>query len=301
MNRVREIIHCDSIHKQGFQGKGIGIAILDTGICRHPDFDNRIAAFKDIVNGKAGLYDDSGHGTHVSGIAGGSGSAISIYRGIAPQANIISVKVLDNRGNGSITDVLKGIDWIVANRAKYNIRIINISVGMTPKQGDEEKARVLLKGVEYAWDKGFVVVTAAGNNGPKDYSITTPGISGSVITVGSSDDEKIKDRSNGTRTNYSSRGPTLSCICKPDIVCPGSNIVACNLKYDRRTPQFYCKKSGTSMATPVVSGTMGILLGKYPDMNNLEVKMRLRECAKDIGLPRNQQGWGLLDIEKLLN
>ncbi|HIT90736.1 MAG TPA: S8 family peptidase [Candidatus Merdenecus merdavium] len=301
MNRVKEIIHCNEVHSQGIKGNDIGIAILDTGISNHPDFENRIIAFKDILHDKLSLYDDSGHGTHVGGITSGNGIASKfLYTGVAPSANIISVKVLDHRGNGSIVDVLKGIEWILANRYKYNIRIINISVGMTPKKGDEEKTKLLLEGVEYAWDKGFVVVTAAGNNGPKSYSITTPGISRSVITVGSSDDEKITDRVSGTKTNYSSRGPTLSCICKPDIVTPGSSITSCNSKFDRRTPQFYCKKSGTSMATPVVSGAIALLLSKYPDMNNLEVKMRLRECAVDLGLPRNQQGWGLLDVQKLL-
>lgn len=302
MNRVKEIIKCNHVHEEGFMGKGVGIAVLDTGICQHPDFDRRIVAFKDIIGNKISLYDDSGHGTHVSGISGGSGFSMDqLYSGIAPLSNIISVKVLDHRGNGSIQDVLKGLEWIIANRRKYNIRIINISVGMASRKGEEEKSKILLEGVDYAWDLGFVVVTAAGNNGPKSYSITTPGVSKSVITVGSYDDEKVTAEKGGKiKTNYSGRGPTTSCICKPDLVAPGSGITSCNSKFYRGSQGYYCKKSGTSMATPIVSGAVGVLLSKYPDMNNLEVKIKLKECSKDLGMPRNQQGWGLIDMEKLL-
>jgi len=302
MNRVREIIHCNLPHELGKKGQNIGIAVLDTGICLHPDFNNRIITFHDILHGKLSLYDDCGHGTHVSGITASDGTASNgQYTGIAPKCNIISLKVLDHKGNGNISDVLKGIEWIVKNKERYNIRVVNISVGMNPKKGEENKSERLIGGVEYAWENGLVVVTAAGNNGPKSQTITIPGVSKKVITVGSSDDQQITDMYGRKKSNYSSRGPTSSCVCKPDIVAPGSNIISCSHNFMKRSGKPYCIKSGTSMATPVVTGAIALLLSQYPDMDNFEVKMHLKESAEDLNLPKNQQGWGGLNVEKLLS
>jgi len=301
MNRVRDIVNCKSTHELNKKGQDIGVAVLDTGICAHPDLKDRIIMFQDFVHGKISMYDDCGHGTHVSGISSGNGMAANgQYTGIAPECNLISLKVLDHRGNGNIGDVLKGIEWLVQNKEKYNIRVVNISVGMNPQKGEEYKSKRLIEGVEYAWENGLVVVTAAGNNGPKSQTITIPGVSKKVITVGSSDDQQITDMYGRKKSNYSSRGPTTSCVCKPDIVAPGSNIISCSNTYLKRGSKPYCVKSGTSMATPVVTGAIALLLSEYPDMNNFEVKMRLRESANDLNLPKNQQGWGELDIEKLL-
>ena len=149
--------------------------------------------------------------------------------------------------------------------------------------------------MDAAWDAGLVVVVAAGNNGPGQRTITTPGISRKVITVGCSDDYKEVDVAGNRMIDYSGRGPTNACILKPDIVAPGSNIVSC-----ANQSGSYTRKSGTSMSTPLVSGAVALLLEKYPEMTNLDVKLRLRERAVDLGLPRNQQGWGLLDVERLV-
>lgn len=154
--------------------------------------------------------------------------------------------------------------------------------------------------MENAWDEGIVVVTAAGNNGPKPMTITTPGISRKVITVGCSDDQEMADVQGNKMINYSGRGPTAACICKPDIVAPGSSIISC-AAISRRNSKLYCIKSGTSMATPVVSGAIAALLSKYPNMTNVDVKIRLMEKAIDLGLPKNQQGWGMLDVSNLLS
>ena len=153
----------------------------------------------------------------------------------------------------------------------------------------------LVRGVNAAWDDGMVVVVAAGNMGPKSGTITTPGISRKVITVGCSDDHKEVNVMGNRMIDYSGRGPTSACICKPDIVAPGASIMSC-----ANQPGKYTSKSGTSMATPLVSGAIALLLEKYPEMSNRDVKLRLRDRAVDIDLPRNQQGWGMLDIEKLL-
>lgn len=275
-------------------GKGIGVAVLDTGCFPHEDLNNRIAAFCDMVQRRTEPYDDNGHGTHVCGIIGGNGHGNSRCCGVAPCCHLIPVKVLDRRGNGYASDVLSGLRWIRENRDTYNIRIVNISVGSFSRRNMGENS-ALVRGVNETWDAGLVVVVAAGNMGPKTGTITTPGISRKVITVGCSDDHKEVNVMGSRMIDYSGRGPTGSCICKPDIVAPGASITSCS----NQSSEYTCK-SGTSMATPFVSGALALLLEKYPEMSNRDVKLWLRERAVDVGLPRNQQGWGMLDIGELL-
>lgn len=289
------IIQVHGEHPDGLTGKGIGVAVLDTGCYPHDDFQNRILAFTDIVQRHIDPYDDNSHGTHVCGIIGGGGLASSgRFKGIAPGCNLIPVKVLDQRGNGYASDVLTGLRWIRENREALRIRIVNISVGSLSRKGMGENS-ALVKGVNDAWDDGLIVVVAAGNMGPKRNSITTPGISRKVITIGCSDDDREVNVMGSKMVDYSGRGPTDACICKPDLVAPGASIVCCSNKNGR-----YTAKSGTSMATPLVTGALALLLEKYPQLSNRDVKLRLRERCTDLGLPQNQQGWGLLNIEKLL-
>lgn len=302
MDRASEAIHLKWAHENKIFGQNIGVAVLDTGICYHPDFTetrNRIIAFRDFINRREDLYDDNGHGTHVSGILGGDGiSSGGIYTGVAPCCNIISVKVLNHKGNGNIADVLDGLEWVIANKKRYNIRIVNISVGTTTKEPADEDS-VLVKAVNQVWDAGIIVVVAAGNGGPKPKTIGSPGISRKVITVGASDDDIMVDLFGSRTKNYSGRGPTSACIKKPDIVAPGSNIVSCNLT--RRFHNLYTAKSGTSMATPMVTGAIALLLSRYPEMSSREVKIRLKNSADDLGLSHEKQGWGMLNVERLLN
>jgi serine protease AprX len=317
MNRVGDIIESHWAHEKRYFGKGVGVAVVDTGIAMHKDFiegTNRIIAFKDFINQKAEAYDDNGHGTHVAGIIGGNGySSKGKYIGVAPECNFIGVKVLDHRGDGNISDVLAGLQWIIDNRKKYNIRVVNISVGTSSKDNLDENS-LLVQGVNAVWDNGIVVVVAAGNNGPGPMSISTPGISRKVITVGSSDDNVTAEVYGSGRTkDYSGRGPTPFCIKKPDIVAPGSNIISCNIgRYTTRakngelrlsssdSPMMYTVKSGTSMATPVVSGAIALLLSAHPELTNRDVKLKLRNSAVDLGQHWEKQGWGLLNIKKLL-
>jgi len=314
MNRVNKIIESDWAHERGYTGKGVGVAIVDTGIALHRDFiegGNRVIGFVDFVNHRNEPYDDNGHGSHVAGIIGGNGfSSKGRYKGVAPECNLIGVKVLDHRGDGNISDVLAGLQWIMDNRKKYNIRIVNISVGTSAKDNLDENS-LLVQGVDAVWDNGIVVVVAAGNNGPGPMSISTPGISRKVITVGSSDDNvAVEIFGNSKSKDYSGRGPTPFCIKKPDIVAPGSNIISCNIsRYSLRSkdaspyansPMMYTVKSGTSMATPVVSGAIALLLSKYPELTNKEVKLKLRESAVDLGQHWEKQGWGLLNVRRLL-
>lgn len=278
--------------------KGIGIAFLDTGIApAHPDFGRRIIGFVDFTRGRRLPYDDNGHGTHVAGLAAGNGAASGgRIRGVAPESGIVALKVLDRKGNGTVETVSAGLNWLLQNHEEYRIRVVNISVGAMPKSVDEESSR-LVQMVEKVWDAGLIVVVAAGNLGPKGGSVTTPGVSRKVITVGCYDDTKAVDVAGHKLIHYSGRGPTGLCIVKPEIVMPGTGQVSCNAFY-RQGQKPYCIKSGTSMATPQVSGAIALLLEKEPELTNVQVKLRLRESCDDLGLPMSHQGWGRLNIEK---
>lgn len=276
------------MEKSFYTGKGIGVCILDTGIYEHIDFTGRIWAFYDFLAFKRRPYDDNGHGTHVAGLVAGDGTAsMGKYRGAAPGCGIISLKVLDRYGTGSQDDVLRALRWIRENRQQYRIRVVNISVGTTCNS-KRNHAR-LLESVEQLWDEGVVVVTAAGNQGPRPGSITAPGCSKKVITVGSSD--LLEGRS-----AISGRGPTAECVCKPDIVAPGNKIMSCV----PGKPYSYGVKSGTSMSTPLVTGAIACALEKNPALTNTDIKTMLMNSAEDMGLPQNLQGWGKFNRRKFL-
>ena len=291
MQRVASLIHLNAARSLKLTGKGVGIAVFDTGIGRHPDLTmpgTRLQAFVDIVNHRKDYYDDNGHGTHVAGLVAGDGTAsMGKYRGAAPGCGIIALKVLDRYGNGSQDDVLRALRWIREYRQQYRIRVVNISVGTTCNS-KRNHAR-LLESVEQLWDEGVVVVTAAGNQGPRPGSITAPGSSKKVITVGSCD--LLEGRS-----AISGRGPTAECVCKPDIVAPGNKIMSCV----PGKPYSYGVKSGTSMSTPLVTGAIACALEKNPALTNTDIKTMLMNSADDMGLPQNLQGWGKFNRRKFL-
>lgn len=289
---------CEDILKGQYQGQGVTAAILDTGIIRHPDFGSRIVEFKDMVNKKKEIYDDSGHGTHVAGILGGSGKMSGgIYAGIAPKVQFVIVKVLDKAGNGNVSMVLEGIEWILELAKTQKIQVVNISVGTHPglEQGEEQK---LLKGVEMLWDTGMTVVVSAENYGPQKGSVAVPGSSRKVITVGAVDLLGWQAGGKRKKWDYSGRGPTEDCVIKPDLAAPGIEITSCSADYTNQWRLPYTVKSGTSMATPIVSGAVACLLSKYPDMTNVEVKLRLRESC--IPYEQENYGWGILNMERLM-
>lgn len=314
MERARKILQAEWAHDRNIKGKHVGIVCLDTGVAaKHPDFQyvGKIVAFHDFVNQRVGCYDDNGHGTHVAGIASGRGTASGgKYCGIAPDSHLIVLKILDYKGGGNVEEVLRAVDWVIKNKTKYQIRVANISIG-TGKEEKISEDSALVQGVDALWDAGVVVCAAAGNNGPRPQSIGAPGISRKVITVGACDDNQAVMLNGKTMRNYSGRGPTDWCIKKPDLVVPGSNIVSCSHVWTGKNGMigimgngegrgYYTVKSGTSMATPMVSGAVALLLGKYPEMSNREVKIRLKKSAIDLGLPHSVQGWGRLNVFRML-
>ena len=292
--------HLSEIYSRGITGKGIAAAVLDTGIYEHEDFrvyGNRICCFKDFVQGRSNPYDDNGHGTHVSGIIASGGFSPEGRRiGIAPEASIAALKVLDRQGSGKISTMLQAIDWLLLYHKRYGIRIVNISVGMPLKDWRDPQKDALVQKVEELWNAGLVVVVAAGNEGPGQYTITSPGVSRKVITVGALEGEGSSGRAFGRVVHYSGCGPVPgTCVCKPDVIAPASAVLSCD-----NHGRAYRRRSGTSMATPVVSGVIALLLSAQPWLTNLDVKIRLMETGIDCGISRNRQGWGLINPKGLL-
>ena len=300
MKWVKQTVHywCKDTADSRYLGTGICAAILDTGIALHPDLKDRVAGFRDFTGSSIKCRDDSGHGTHVAGILAGNGiSSGGTYAGMAPRTDLLIGKVLDREGNGNVDNVISGIQWVMESAVSCGIRIVNISVGTQPDLAQSQKDR-LQKAVEELWDMGLIVVVSAGNYGPRSGTVVVPGNSRKVITVGVPDSPSSFSRSRRERINYSGRGPTNECVIKPDIFAPGTGILSCNSRFSFPGEPPYIMKSGTSMATPVVSGALACLLSKYPDMTNVEVKLKLREsCTK---VPGTESGWGLLNVEKLM-
>ena len=286
-------------HDKGYEGKDITIAVIDTGVEPHEDLTrpvNRIIGFKDLVLNRDIPYDDNGHGTHVSGIIAGNGfSSKGKYTGVAPKANILSIKALNKDGGGNISDIIAAISYIVDTKDKYNTKIINLSLG-TPANSACDKDP-LCKAVKMAVDAGLIVVTAAGNSGPSAGTILSPGISKDVITVGAVDDKRTIDTSDDTIAPFSSRGPTSEGLIKPDIVAPGVNINSLS----NTNLNGYSSLSGTSMATPLVSGSIALLLNKYGELSPKEIKDKVIASCIDLKESKSDQGSGMLNLKRLFN
>ena len=275
MDQAKQAINAVKVYKNGLSGKNVNIAILDTGVYGHELLNDKIVCFNDYVGGKTKIYDDNGHGTHVAGI-------ICADRiGMAENARILVFKVLDQFGMGKTGDSLRALEWIKRNHKKYDIKILNFSVGYLPDSKLTEKQKIL-DVIDELWDLGIVVVAAAGNYGPGPFSGTVPGISRKIITVGSYDDFR------------SGRGPTGCCIVRPEVLAPGSEILSLSNRNNG-----FVRKSGTSMATPIVAGAIALLLERYPKMKPEEVKLRLYNTCKRIPSQKDRN-WGIVDVDKLL-
>lgn len=314
LNVAMPTVGVDKLWEKGYTGKGVGIAVIDTGVYPHKDFvdpatgKSRIVAFKDFVNSKKEPYDDQGHGTHVSGIAAGNGAlSAGKYKGAAPDANIIGVKVLDKDGSGRFSDVIKGIQWAIQNKEKYNIKVINMSLGGsvsgTYKDDPVDQA------VEKATEAGIVNAIAGGNEGPDAETIGSPGNDPEVITVGALDDKGTLSKSDDDVAKFSSRGPTpVDGLTKPDILFPGVKITApLSPGSSLDNPSIphvgneYITISGTSMATPGTAGTVADLIQANPKLTPKQIKEILMSSADKLkDYDANTEGAGIVDAPKAL-
>ncbi|WP_419892979.1 S8 family peptidase [Oceanobacillus kimchii] len=287
----------------GLTGKGVTIAVIDTGVHAHDDLTdptNRIIAFQDFINGESEPYDDNGHGTHCAGDAAGNGSLSNgKYIGPAPEASIIGLKVLDEQGSGRLSTIIEGLEWCVDHKEEHNIRIISLSLGAPAYESFRDDPLSLA--AQSAWHQGIVVCAAAGNDGPAASTISTPAIDPFVITVGSTDDKNTLERTDDGIADYSSRGPTIDKLIKPDVYAPGTNIIsllAPGSVLESQIPEMvidenYIQLSGTSMATPICAGIIALMLEANPNLSPNDIKSILKATSH----PTLDDIWGYIEAK----
>ena len=304
MDRARKLIHAEEREIFPYDGSGVTAAILDTGIAMHPDLAGNVIGFKDFVGGSRLPYDDCGHGTHVAGCLCGNGSCSGgRYAGVARGCRILAGKVLDEKGDGTISHMIEGIDWVLKNRRLYQVRILNISVstGADPAGGEALFHR-LAEMLEEAWAEGLFVVTAAGNLEPPSGSLSRLRKDSHAVTVGCNDGTDSRKRPlSGEACRKRKGGDGVERI--PDLTAPGTGIVSCNAFF-RRTAggcrNAYTEKSGTSMSTPLAAGAAALCFQKYPQETNEQIRQRMLQSASDPGEPREKQGYGMLNVARML-
>ena len=346
LDYTRETVNAPvALQQWGLDGTGVGVAVIDSGVTAVGDlywwipanqtYGSRVVYSQTFVPGTTDTSDQYGHGTHVAGIIAGAGwfstgsSFTHTFKGIAPNANIINLRVLDQNGVGTDSSVIAAIQAAISLKSTYNIRVINLSLGR--QVYESYTLDPLCQAVEAAWNSGIVVLAAAGNQGRNDSAgtqgygtIAAPGNDPYVITVGAMKTANTPTRSDDTIASYSSKGPTAyDYVVKPDIVAPGNQVVSTlapnasllssptdvylseytsstttsttsggNTKNNKKNSTSsvstaamsaispsYMRLSGTSMATPVVSGAAVLLLQQNPNLTPDQVKARLMKTA----------------------
>jgi len=277
-------------------GEGIGVAFIDTGLSPHCDFligKPRVAEFKDFINERQNMYDDNGHGTFVCGVCAGSGVLSGFkYSGVAPKTDIYALKALDGNGEASANKILNAMEWVFDNHTQKNIKVVCMSFGSEPLGNNDP----IMLGAEALWKDGVVVVAAAGNSGPENQTIKSPGVSRELITVGGIDDNRFDSNTFKKEffemAEFSSRGPAMRGF-KPDVVAPSVDIVSCGIEKP------YTYLSGTSVATPMIAGLACLLLEKYKEATPKQIKKLLLSTCQPLGFDKNSEGFGLPNMEKL--
>jgi len=269
----------------GATGRGVTVAVMDTGIAEHPDLEGSVIARRDFVNDGATLLDPSGHGTFVAGLIAAHGRTL---KGVAPDAKLVSLRVLDQNGKGTMHGVLAAFDWVLQNRTAMRIKVLNLSFG-APQRSSYH--RELLAGVvESAWFAGVAVVAAAGNDGPAQGTVAMPGADPFVITVGSFGDQGTLALNDDRESVFSSRGPTRDGFAKPDVLAPGEHIVSLRVPgtaLDREGGNVaptgpYARLTGTSASTAMVTGAAADVLESHRGYTATQVKGALIASGRRI-------------------
>jgi serine protease AprX len=309
-------IKADKLWQRGFTGTGVGVAVIDSGVAgdlvdfKGSDGRSRVVANVVTAPGAQKPGDGLGHGTHVAGIIAGNAfnrdprdPLYGDYVGVAPDVNLITVKASDEVGNSTVLDVINGIQFVVDHKYQFNIRVLNLSLSTEVPQS--YRTDPLDAAVEYAWQHGIVVVAASGNRGSAADAVQySPGNDPFVISVGGSDEQG--DYGKGARAYWSSAGRTQDGFYKPEVMAPGAHIVstlAPNSAFQYLCPTCivggaYFKAGGTSMAAPVVSGAVALLLQARPYLTPDQVKAALMATDKPI---KGSYGAGQIDLEAAAN
>ena len=315
------------LHSLGITGQGINVAVIDSGLWESaaPLRNNtrgepRVVARFDAISGLENqlLVDESGHGSHMASVLAHSGVAGTDeerrFKGIAPDAGLVPVKVFDASGNGDFLDILRGIQWVLENRERYNIRIMNLSLAAEPRFPYWEDP--INQAVMKAWQAGIVVVAAAGNEGPEWGSVGSPGNNPYIITVGAvTDSWTSKDYSDDYIPDFSSRGPTQTGHVKPDLVAPGGHMTGItppNSTMATDNPNWFLASgdfvsTGSSQSAAVVAGISALLLQVDTSLTNENIKCLLTTSARP-AINRNgklsyspfTQGSGYVDAARAL-
>jgi serine protease AprX len=296
----------------GLTGKGVGVAVVDTGIQGDlPDFrvsqsdpTSRVIASAVVNPGATTAGDSFGHGTHIAGLIAGNGTnrpagdpQYGKYAGVAPDANLIDVKIADENGDASVLDVIDGLQFVVDHKNDYNIRVVNLS--LKSSVAESYKTDPLDAAVEQAWNAGIVVVVAAGNMGTAPDAVSyAPGNDPYVISVGGVDDMGTKDIADDALAPWSSRGVTQDGFSKPDVVAPGARLVstmAPNAEYTRLCPTCnvdggYFRVGGTSMAAGVISGEAALAVQAYPTWTPNQIKALLVKRTRAVSETKSSTG-----------
>ena len=309
----REATGAASLASGGLSGRGVTVALIDTGVADLPDLAGRVRPVTDPVTGRTSRCvdlsgeghcgDSYGHGTFMAGIIAGDGSASGgRYAGMAPGAQLVSLKVAGADGSSDVSKVLAAIQWVVENRERHGIRVLNLSLGTDSRQS--WRVDPFNYAVERAWDAGIVVVVAASNRGPSAGSIAKPGDDPWVVTVGAVDDRGTPAAADDRLPDFSSRGPTADGLSKPDVVAPGAHLVSLDAPgsaVSEAVPSTlappYRRGTGTSMAAAAVSGGVALLLEHHQGWTPDDVKAALRSTARSTASPdQHDVGAGAVDL-----
>jgi serine protease AprX len=308
-----QVVGADRAWTAGATGRGVTVALIDTGIADVSDLAGRVLPIRDDLkgttspclnlSGEPGCGDSYGHGPCIAGLIAGNGSVSGgAYKGVAPDANLVSIKIAGRDGSSDVSHVIAGIQWAVSFKDRYGIKVLNLSLGTDGTQ--TYRTDPLNFAVEKAWASGIAVVVSASNRGPAPRTISKPGDDPWVITVGALDDRGTPGLGDDRLPNFSSRGPTAADgLPKPDVVAPGAHVVslrapgsAIDTHFPSTIDSAYRKGSGTSMSTGLVSGAVALMLQQNPTMPPDRVKYALTSSARPAASnDRMAVGAGLVD------